>query len=71
MRAIEIFPNTDNQANLQLHADGSLRHLLTLEGLDRSLLVDLLDDAERFVTPPGRAAARSHSLVGRTVANLF
>jgi len=71
MQAIEVFPNTDNQANLQLHADGSLRHLLTLEGLDRSLLVDLLDDAERFVTPPGEAAARNRSLAGRTVANLF
>jgi aspartate carbamoyltransferase catalytic subunit len=71
MEAIKVFPNTDNQANLQLHADGSLRHLLTLEGLDRSLLIELLDDAQRFVTAPGHAAARSRSLAGRTVANLF
>lgn len=71
MQAIEVFPDSDNEANLQLNADGSLRHLLTLKGLDRSLLVELLDDAERFVSLPGGTAARSQSLTGRTVANLF
>jgi len=71
MEAIEVFPSNDNEANLQFTADGRLRHLLTLKGLDRSLLVDLLDDAERFVTPPGGTAVRNRSLAGRTVANLF
>jgi len=71
MQAIEVFADSDNEANLQLNADGSLRHLLTLKGLDKSLLVELLDDAERFVSPPGGTAARSQSLTGRTVANLF
>jgi len=69
MQAIEEFPDSDNEANLQLNADGSLRHLLTLKGLDKSLLVELLDDAERFLGPPGGVAARSQSLTGRTVAN--
>jgi aspartate carbamoyltransferase catalytic subunit len=69
MQAIEVFPSADNEANLQLNADGSLRHLLTLKGLDKSLLVELLDDAERFVTPPHGTAARSRSLAGHTVAN--
>jgi aspartate carbamoyltransferase catalytic subunit len=71
MQAIEVFPRTDNEANLQINADGSLRHLLTLKGLDRSLLVELLDHAQRFVTEPGEAAIRNQSLAGRTVANLF
>ena len=71
MQAPETFPNQDDEAGLQLNADGSLRHLLTLKGLDRTLLVQLLDDAQRFVSPIGEAAARSQSLVGRTVANLF
>ena len=71
MQAIEVFPSSDDEASLQLNADGSLRHLLTLKGLDKSRLVALLDDAERFVSPPEAAAARSQSLVGRTVANLF
>ncbi len=71
MQAIEAFPGHDNEVSLQFSADGSLRHLLSLKGLDKALLVDLLDDAERFVTPSGGKAVRSRSLAGRTVANLF
>lgn len=71
MQAIEAFPGSENQANLQLNADGSLRHLLTLKGLDKSMLLNLLDDAQRFVSQSGRAAPRNRSLSGRTVANLF
>ncbi len=71
MQAIETFPTTDNVANLQLDASGNLRHLLTLEGLEKELLVGLLDDAQKFVTRAGDATARSQSLAGRTVANLF
>lgn len=71
MQAVETFPTSDNQAGLQLDGEGRLRHLLTLEGLDRSLLIDLLDNAERFLSPMGSMPARSHALAGRTVANLF
>ena len=71
MQALEIFPKTDNQASLQLDTRGELRHLLTLEGLDKALLVDLLDDAERFLSPQGSMPVRSQALAGRTVANLF
>ena len=39
----------EDDARLQLNDDGSLRHLLTLKGLDKSLLVDILDDAERYL----------------------
>jgi len=71
MQAIEVFPSSENEANLQLNADGSLRHLLTLKGLDKSLLIELLDEAQRFVNQPGEPASRNQSLAGRTVANLF
>ena len=71
MHSVETIPLTDNEAGLQVNADGGLRHLLTLKGLGRSLLIDLLDDAERFLTPMGGMPARSDSLRGRTVANLF
>ncbi len=63
--------DTRDEASLQLNPDGSLRHLLTLKGLERSLLVDLLDDAERFLSPQGAPVVRSDALNGRTVANLF
>lgn len=71
MQAPETFPNFDDEASLQLNEDGSLRHLLTLKGIDKGLLVKLLDDAERFVSPIGSEPARSETLTGRTVANLF
>jgi aspartate carbamoyltransferase catalytic subunit len=60
-----------DEASLQLNADGSLRHLLTLRGLDKALLIELLDDAESYLTPEGQRPARSNALAGCTIANLF
>jgi aspartate carbamoyltransferase catalytic subunit len=71
MNAAEPDQILEDEARLQLNQDGSLRHLLTLRGLDRSLLVEMLDDAERYLTPPGELPAHSKALTGRTVANLF
>ena len=56
----------------QLRPDGTLRHLLTLEGLSRELIERLLERARRDSS--GRSATRppvSQSLAGHTVANLF
>jgi aspartate carbamoyltransferase catalytic subunit len=55
----------------QLRANGSLRHLLTLEGLSRKQIEGLLDRAQAFVQPLGERTAVSHALAGVTVANLF
>jgi len=71
MQTAEIFPSLNDEAALQFNARGELQHLLTLKGLDRATLTQLLDDAERFVSPVGSEAIRSNSLAGRTVANLF
>ncbi len=71
MQSPETIPALDDEASLQLSGDGELRHLLTLKGLDRSILVELLDAAERFVSPLGSNAVRSQTLAGRTIANLF
>jgi len=63
---------SDPQAQVnQTRADGSLRHLLTLEGLDRDRIESLLDAAQRFVRPLGSPPPLSDALRGRTVANLF
>ena len=64
----EMLPD---EAALQIDENGNLRHLLTLKGLDKALLVDILDDAETFLTKPGDLPARSQSLAGRSVGNLF
>lgn len=55
----------------QLRADGSLRHLITLQGLSRSTIERLLERAQGFVRPLGAHPPVSRSLAGRTVANLF
>lgn len=55
----------------QTRADGSLRHLLTLEGLSRRELEALLDRAQAFVRPLGARPPSTGLLAGLTVANLF
>jgi aspartate carbamoyltransferase catalytic subunit len=55
----------------QLRPDGSLRHLLTLQGLPKALLERLLERAQGLVRPLGARPAMSQVLAGNTVANLF
>jgi len=55
----------------QLTENGRLRHLLTLEGLDASTILDLLTRAQGYIRPAGQRPARDDCLAGRTVANLF
>ena len=62
---------TDTGRDLQRDPGGRLRHLLTLEGLSRDELAQLLDLAQFYVRVPGDLPARDQSLLGRTVANLF
>jgi len=54
-----------------LRADGSLRHLLTLDGLSRPLLERLLERSQHWSRPLGAAPARGTALQGVTVATLF
>ena len=35
--------------NLQLNAEGKLKHFLTIEGLEKGLLTEILDVAESFM----------------------
>jgi len=55
----------------QLTPSGQLKHLLHLKGLDRTLIVAILDRAQNYVRPTGAVPARDDCLAGRTVANLF
>jgi aspartate carbamoyltransferase catalytic subunit len=55
----------------QHRADGSLRHLLTLEGLSRAELEMLLERAQHHARAPGEPAPRSTALSGVTIANMF
>jgi aspartate carbamoyltransferase catalytic subunit len=71
MKSTDSNQDLQDESSLQLLADGRMRHLLTLQGLDGSLITELLDEAEAFVSPIGGAPTRRESLAGRTVANLF
>ena len=71
MNTAETTDIAQDEASLQLDANGNLRHLLTLKGLSKELLADILDDAGKYLTAPGDPPARSQTLAGRTVANLF
>jgi aspartate carbamoyltransferase catalytic subunit len=62
---------TDTGSAEQRDHAGRLRHLLTLEGLSRDELEQLLDLAQFYVRVPGDMPPRDQSLAGRTVANLF
>lgn len=56
--------------HLQIDENGRLQHLLTLDGLPRELLTEILDRAERFAG--GRAGRKKVPLLhGKTVVNLF
>ena len=58
-------------SKIQYDSRGRLHHLLTLEGMDRAVITALLDQAERFRTPPGERVKRHTHLAGKTVVNLF
>jgi len=62
---------TPPSANIQLTADGRLKHFLSVENLPRSLLEEILDSAESFVEVGGRAIKKVPLLRGKTVVNLF
>ncbi len=55
----------------QIDANGSLRHLVTLDGIPGDLLRELIDRARHYLGVPGQPAPRGRELAGWTVANLF
>ena len=60
-----------SHAALQLRADGTLNHLLTLDGIARDALERLLDAAQRLRPHALNGTALRERLAGRTVCNLF
>ncbi|MBZ2188897.1 aspartate carbamoyltransferase catalytic subunit [Alcanivorax sp. JB21] len=56
---------------LQLTRDGQLRNFISIEGLPRSVLEQILDNAASFVDVGDRAIKKVPLLRGKTVVNLF
>ena len=57
--------------NPQLNGDGTLQHLLTIEGLPREVLVQILDTAASFMGVSGREVKKVPLLRGKSIFNLF
>ena len=57
--------------NPQLDNDGNLKHLLTIEGLPKKILTQILDTAETFVGVAERDIKKVPLLRGKTVCNIF
>ncbi len=57
--------------NPQLDSDGKLKHLLTIEGLPKKILTQILDTAETFVGVAERDIKKVPLLRGKTVCNIF
>lgn len=57
--------------NNQLTENGQLRHFLTIEGLKRDLLTEIMDRAEQFSSLSGRQVKKVPLLRGKTIVNLF
>ncbi len=57
--------------NIQLTPDKKLKHFLSIEGLPRTILTDILDTAETFVSVGEQAVKKVPILRGKTIVNLF
>jgi aspartate carbamoyltransferase catalytic subunit len=57
--------------NPQLDKNGRLKHLLSIEGLPRTILTQILDTAESFAGVSEREVKKVPLLRGKTVCNIF
>jgi aspartate carbamoyltransferase catalytic subunit len=57
--------------NPQLDSEGNLKHLLSIEGLPKRILTQILDTAETFVGVAERDVKKVPLLRGKTVCNIF
>ncbi|MDN2660770.1 MULTISPECIES: aspartate carbamoyltransferase catalytic subunit [Neptunomonas] len=57
--------------SVQLNQEGQLKHFITVEGLSKSLLTEILDTADSFVGMGAQQVKKVPLLRGKTVANLF
>ena len=57
--------------NPQLNANGELAHLLSVDGLPREVLVQILDTASSFLEVSDRSVKKVPLLRGKSVFNLF
>ncbi len=57
--------------NLQLNKEGKLKHFLTIDGLSKEILTEILDTAESFASMSEQQVKKVPLLRGKTIVNLF
>jgi len=57
--------------NIQLNSKGKLKHFLSIEGLNKTLLTEILDIAESFIGMNDQQIKKVPLLRGKTIVNLF
>lgn len=57
--------------NPQVNSEGKLKHLLSIEGLPKAILTQILDTAESFAGVSEREVKKVPLLRGKTVCNIF
>lgn len=60
-----------NKRNIQLNGNNQLQHFLTIEGLKRAMLVEIMDLAESFTGVSEQTVKKVPLLRGKTIVNLF
>ncbi|KAF3981443.1 MAG: aspartate carbamoyltransferase catalytic subunit [Methylococcales symbiont of Hymedesmia sp. n. MRB-2018] len=58
-------------SNLQLTQEGHLKHFITIEGLSKEILTNILDTAESFIGISQQQVKKVPLLRGKTIVNLF
>ncbi len=62
---------TPSDSSIQFDANGNLKHFLTINGLPRETLLNILDTAESFINFGQREIKKVPLLRGKTLVNLF
>ena len=57
--------------NIQLDSNGSLKHFLTIEGLGSEILTSIMDTAESFANVNDQRVKKLPLLRGKTIVNMF
>ena len=57
--------------HIQLTEQGKLKHFLSIEGLSRTLLTEILDTAESYAGMSNKQVRKVPLLRGKTIINLF
>ena len=60
-----------NDSSIQFDSNGSLKHFLTINGLPKETLTNILDTAESFINFGEREIKKIPLLRGKTLVNLF